>query len=302
LEGIEPEPEDRNSSSLDELKSQRLYMKDLRRLPVLSLEEEREFAGHIAEGDSEARRKMIEANLRLVVKITRKYMHQGISRLDLIEEGNLGLIRAVEKFDVSKNCRFSTYATWWIRQSIERSIANYSRTVRLPIHVSSRVYRISKAMNRFTEKNGREPTPEEIAAEVGLEADSVRKLLCAVVRTCSLETIIDEDGKLTLEEVLPDNRIDQPLSAFEQTRRVEEVASWLDALGDDEKRVIILRYGLDGEEPQTLETIGKTFGVTRERIRQIEQKAMSRLRRIVRTEEHQRRVHLNAKARTNPLV
>ncbi len=265
----------------EEFKVERLYLKDLRKLPVITMEEERVYARRIAQGDTVARRKMIEANLRLVVKIARKYMHQGISHLDLIEEGNIGLIRAVEKFDASRNCRFSTYATWWIRQSIERGIANFSRTIRLPIHISARIYRISKIIRSFIEKNGREPSPEEISEETGLPLDFVTNLFSVVVKTYSLETIIDEDGKLTLEEVLSNTTEEEPLSAFEQTRRVEEVASWLDILGTDEKRVIILRYGLDGEEPQTLESIGKIFGVTRERIRQIEQKSINKLRRIV---------------------
>lgn len=265
----------------EEFKVERLYLKDLRKLPVITMEDEKVYARRIAQGDPVARRKMIEANLRLVVKIARKYMHQGISHLDLIEEGNIGLIRAVEKFDASRNCRFSTYATWWIRQSIERGIANFSRTIRLPIHISARIYRISKIIRSFIEKNGREPSPEEISEETGLPLDFVTNLFSVVVKTYSLETIIDEDGKLTLEEVLANTTVEEPLSAFEQTRRVEEVASWLDILGTDEKRVIILRYGLDGEEPQTLESIGKIFGVTRERIRQIEQKSINKLRRIV---------------------
>jgi RNA polymerase primary sigma factor len=265
----------------EEFKVERLYLKDLRKLPVITMEEERVYARRIAQGDTVARRKMIEANLRLVVKIARKYMHQGISHLDLIEDGNIGLIRAVEKFDASRNCRFSTYATWWIRQSIERGIANFSRTIRLPIHISARIYRISKIISSFIEKNGREPSPEEISEETGLPLDFVTNLFSVVVKTYSLETIIDEDGKLTLEEVLANTTIEEPLSAFEQTRRVEEVASWLDILGTDEKKVIILRYGLDGEEPQTLESIGKIFGVTRERIRQIEQKSINKLRRIM---------------------
>ena len=147
MERITEEREPTNLLLDEEFKAEKLYMKDLRKLPVITVEEEREYARRIAQGDSDARRKMIEANLRLVVKIARKYMHQGISHLDLIEEGNLGLIRAVEKFDASRNCRFSTYATWWIRQSIERAIANFSRTIRLPIHISSRVYRISKIIS-----------------------------------------------------------------------------------------------------------------------------------------------------------
>jgi RNA polymerase primary sigma factor len=281
---LERVTEDKNRLDLlvdEEFKAEKLYMKDLRKLPIITVEEEREYGRRIAQGDPVARRKMIEANLRLVVKIARKYMHQGISHLDLIEEGNLGLIRAVEKFDVSRNCRFSTYATWWIRQSIERAIANFSRTIRLPIHISSRIYRISKIISSHIEKNGREPSPEEIAEDTGLPLDFVTNLFSMVVKTYSLETIIDEDGKLTLEEVLASTTAEEPLSVFEQTRRVEEIASWLDILGTDEKRVIIFRYGLDGEDPQTLEAIGKIFGVTRERIRQIEQKSINKLRRIV---------------------
>ncbi|HBA54088.1 MAG TPA: RNA polymerase subunit sigma [Syntrophorhabdus aromaticivorans] len=281
LGGMTDHRENSYTAYEEEFKAEKLYMKDLRKLPILTMEEEREYARRIARGDSDARRKMIEANLRLVVKIARKYMHQGISHLDLIEEGNLGLIRAVEKFDASRNCRFSTYATWWIRQSIERAIANYSRTIRLPIHISSRIYRISKLINTYLEKNGREPSPEEIALDTGLQLDFVNNLFSLVVKTYSLETIIDEEGKLTLEEVLPSTSAEEPLSVFEQTKRVEEVASWVDTLGNDEKQVIILRYGLDGEETQTLEAIGKKFGVTRERVRQIEQKAINKLRRIV---------------------
>jgi RNA polymerase primary sigma factor len=264
-----------------DLKAEQLYMKELKKLPIISIEEEREYARKISMGDPEARTKMIEANLGLVVKIAKRYVSQGISTLDLIEEGNIGLIRAVEKFDASRQCRFSTYATWWIKQAIERAIANHSRTIRIPIHISSRANRITKFINSYVEKNGKEPTPEEIALNTGFHIDFIKNLFTMIIKTYSLESIIDEEGKLTLEEVLPNTANEEPSLAFEQIQRVEEVASWLDMLSNDEKRVIILRFGLDREEPQTLEAIGKMFGVTRERIRQIEQKALNKLRRIM---------------------
>lgn len=265
----------------DDIQVERLYMRDLRRLPVITVEEEKHYARKVAEGNPEARTKMIEANLRLVVKIARRYVNQGLSFLDLIEEGNIGLIKAVEKFNLAKECRFSTYATWWIKQSIERAIANHSRTIRLPVHVSSRVNRISKIISMYVEKNGREPSLEEISQESGFRIDFVRNLFTMAIKTYSLESYIDENSKLTLEEVIPNPDNEEPLSILEHTRRMEEVASWLDTLNADERKVILLRFGLDGDEPQTLELIGKTFGVTRERIRQIEQKALNKLRKIV---------------------
>lgn len=265
----------------DDIQVERLYMRDLRKLPVITVEEEKMYARKVAEGNPEARKKMIEANLRLVVKIARRYVNQGLSLLDLIEEGNIGLIKAVEKFDLARECRFSTYATWWIKQSIERSIANHSRTIRLPVHVSSRVNRISKIISAAVEKTGREPSLEEISTESGYRIDFVRNLFTMAIKTYSLESYIDENSKLTLEEVIPNPDNEEPLSILEHTRRMEEVASWLDTLNSDERKVIMLRFGLDGDDPQTLESIGKAFAVTRERIRQIEQKALNKLRKIV---------------------
>ena len=275
-----PEAENLRDSRED-FSVEKMYMRELRKISILTLEEEKSFAQRIADGDDDARRRLIEANLRLVVKIARKYSNLGMAYLDLIEEGNIGLIRAVEKFDVGRQCRFSTYATWWIRQSIERAIANYSRTIRLPVHVSSKMHKVSKFISSYAEKNGREPMNEEIAESLGLRKDFVKNLFTMLGKTYSLDSLIDEEGKYTLEDILPDESAEEPLSAYERVRRVEEVASWLDKLEDKERKVIILRYGLDQGEPQTLESIGKSIGVTRERIRQIEQKALNQLRRIV---------------------
>jgi RNA polymerase primary sigma factor len=265
----------------EDFEAEKLYLKDLRKLSTMSEEEEKELAERISRGDHDARRKMIESNLRLVVKIARKYAAAGVSVLDLIEEGNIGLIRAVEKFDLSRKCRFSTYATWWIKQSIERALLNYSRIVRLPVHVSTRLRKISKVMYDYIEREGREPTEEELGRDTDIPAIFIRNLMFIVTRTHSIEALLDEEENLTMEDLLPDLSVDEPLSALEQTKRIEYIASWLDTLRDDEKRVIILRYGLDGAEPQTLEAIGKLVGVTRERIRQIERKAIVKLQRIV---------------------
>jgi RNA polymerase primary sigma factor len=265
----------------EDFQAERLYLRDLRKLSTMSKEQEKELAKKISLGDREARQQMIEANLRLVVKIARKYISAGVSVLDLIEEGNIGLIRAVEKFDLSRKCRFSTYATWWIKQSIERAILNYSRIVRLPVHVSARMRKISRVMCDYIEREGREPTEEELGLNTDIPASFIRNLMFIVTKTHSIEGILDEEDNLTMEDILPDLSIDEPLSALEQTKRIEYIASWLDTLRDDEKKVIILRYGLDGAEPQTLGSIGKLFGVTRERIRQIEHKAINKLQKVV---------------------
>jgi RNA polymerase primary sigma factor len=273
---------------VEDFEAERLYLRDLRKLSTMSEEEEKELAERISRGDHDARRKMIESNLRLVVKIARKYTAAGVSVLDLIEEGNIGLIRAVEKFDLSRNCRFSTYATWWIKQSIERALLNYSRIVRLPVHVSARMRKISKVMHDYVEREGREPTQEELGHDTDIPVSFIRNLMFIVTRTHSIDTLLDEEENLTMEDFLPDLSVNEPLSAFEQTKRIEYIASWLDTLRDDEKRVTILRYGLDGAEPQTLESIGKLFGVTRERIRQIERKAIIKLQRVVKRKNIER--------------
>jgi len=281
MERLTEEEQPMESFEVDDFEAERLYLRDLRKLSTMSEEEEKELAERISRGDRDARQKMIEANLRLVVKIARKYITAGVSVLDLIEEGNIGLIRAVEKFDLSKNCRFSTYATWWIKQSIELAMLNYSRVVRLPVHVSARMRKISKVMHDYIEREGREPTEEELRLGTDIPINFIRNLMFIVTKTDSIDSLLDEEERATMEDFLPDLSVDGPLSALEQTKRIEYIASWLDTLRDDEKRVIILRYGLDGAEPQTLESIGKLFGVTRERIRQIEHKSISKLQKVV---------------------
>jgi RNA polymerase primary sigma factor len=271
-----------NTEPLEEedFQAEKLYMRDLRRLAVMTVDQERDLATRVSAGDLEARRIMIEANLRLVVKIAKKYLNNGLSMLDMIEEGNIGLIRAVEKFNLEKQCRFSTYATWWIRQAIERAICNFARTIRLPVHVSTRIRKISKTVYGYQEREGREPTPEEIVSATEIPIDFVRNLFSIVTQTYSIESMYEEDEGFPAEEMMGSTQ-DEPLSALEQSKRIEEIASWLDDLREDEKKVIMMRYGLDEEEPQTLEAIGKVFGVTRERIRQIESRAIGKLRRIV---------------------
>ncbi len=265
----------------NDFEAEKLYMRDLRKVSTMNKEEEKELAEGIARGDGQSRKKMIELNLRLVVKIARRYTSQGLSILDLIEEGNIGLIRAVEKFDLSRECRFSTYATWWIKQSIERAIGNFARIIRLPTHVSARVRKIGRIVAEYKDRQGHEPSPEEIARLTQIPLDFITNLFTIITKTYSLDTFVDEDEKLRMEDMLAGTTFEEPLSMLEQSKRIEEVASWLDLLRDDEKRVIILRFGIDGADPQTLEAIGKTFGVSRERIRQIESKGIIKLRKVV---------------------
>jgi RNA polymerase primary sigma factor len=288
VEGLKDKKRSIEFVEIDGLQAEKLYMKDLRKLAIMSPEQEKVLATRVHGGDPEARQQMIEANLRLVVKIARRYTTSGLAILDLIEEGNIGLIRAVEKFDLARECRFSTYATWWIRQSIERAIGNYSRTVRLPVHVSARIRKISKTIQDFTEKHEREPTTEEIVEATDIPLEFVKNVFFIVTKTCSIETLLDDDEKLRIEDILPSSPIDEPLSAIERSKRIEEIASWLDTLRADEKKVMILRYGLDGADPQTLESIGKIFGVTRERIRQIEGKTITKLRKVVKRKHIER--------------
>ncbi|MFK5925247.1 MAG: sigma-70 family RNA polymerase sigma factor [Desulfuromusa sp.] len=257
----------------------KLYLKEIQKSQLLTAEDERYLAGLIAAGDNAARERMIKSNLRLVVKIAKRYMNRGLPFLDLIEEGNIGLIKAVEKFKVSKGCRFSTYATWWIRQSIERSIVNQSRTIRLPVHVADDINKLLKISRELVQRLKRDPNVEEIAAAMGTDANHVRRMMTLVKKTYSIEHPLGEGEDYSLIDTIEDTKLVDPETKIEDLDRFAHVQEWMDDLNDNEREILALRFGLDDNDPQTLDTIGKKFGVTRERIRQIEAKSLAKLRK-----------------------
>jgi len=276
--GTEEKEFSRGDVSLDSL---RMYFQDIRAAKLLTPEEEQELARRIAQGDDAARKRMIESNLRLVVKLAKRYMGQGLPLLDLIEEGNIGLIKAVERFKAEKGCRFSTYAVLWIRQSIERALVRQSRTVRLPAHVVGDLKRMIRITRSLTQRLGREPLFEELTKEMGVDADYLNRLMMSVRKATSIESPLDDDGHYHLADILTEEDQPGPLSITEHLELVKLVSSWLELLSPTEKAVIKLRFGLRDGEPKTLEAIGEMFGVTRERIRQIEAKALQRLRKLM---------------------
>lgn len=276
--GKEEERDSFGDATLDSLS---MYLQDIRAAKLLTPEEEQGLARQAAKGDEAARKRMIESNLRLVVKVAKRYMGQGLSLLDLIEEGNIGLIKAVERFKPEKGCRFSTYAVLWIRQSIERGLVSHSRTVRLPAHVVGDLKRMVRITRTLTQRLGREPLLEELAKEMGVEAGYMNRLMMAVRKATSLDTPLDEDDRYHLSDILSEEERPGPFSITEHIELVKLVTSWLELLSPPEKAVIKLRFGLRDGEPKTLEAIGEMFGVTRERIRQIEVKALKRLRKVM---------------------
>jgi len=257
----------------------KIYLRDIQRTPLLTAESEKELARKVEAGDHEARNRMIESNLRLVVKIAKRYINRGLPFLDLIEEGNLGLIKAVERFSLAKECRFSTYATWWIRQSIERSLVNQARTIRLPVHVSDDISRMLRMVRTLTNELHREPSAEEIAVTMKAKPQYVRRLMTLLRRTCSMETPIGDGNDYFLIDTIEDNSLVSPSQLLENVNRFENISRHFTALTENEQKILTLRFGLNDHEPQTLDTIGHQFGVTRERIRQIESKALERLRK-----------------------
>ena len=256
----------------------RMYLKEIGKVPLLSAEEEVELAQRMEDGDQEAKNKLTEANLRLVVSIAKRYVGRGMLFLDLIQEGNLGLMKAVEKFDYHKGYKFSTYATWWIRQAITRAIADQARTIRIPVHMVETINKLIRVSRQLLQEYGREPTPEEIAAAMGITVDRVHEILKISQEPVSLETPIGEEEDSHLGDFLPDENVPVPAEAATFTLLKEQLHEVLDTLTEREQRVLILRFGLEDGKARTLEEVGKEFNVTRERIRQIEAKALRKLR------------------------
>lgn len=256
----------------------RMYLKEIGRVPLLSAAEEIELAKRIEDGDEEAKRRLAEANLRLVVSIAKRYVGRGMLFLDLIQEGNLGLIKAVEKFDYRKGYKFSTYATWWIRQAITRAIADQARTIRIPVHMVETINKLIRISRQLLQELGREPTAEEIAAEMDLSPDKVREIQKIAQEPVSLETPIGEEDDSHLGDFIPDDEALAPADAAAYELLKEQLEDVLDTLTEREENVLRLRFGLDDGRTRTLEEVGKVFGVTRERIRQIEAKALRKLR------------------------
>ncbi len=256
----------------------RMYLKEIGKVPLLSSEDEIELAKRIELGDDDAKQRLTEANLRLVVSIAKRYVGRGMQFLDLIQEGNLGLIKAVEKFDYRKGYKFSTYATWWIRQAITRAIADQARTIRIPVHMVETINRLVRVSRQLLQELGREPVPEEIAARADMQVDRVREIMKVSQEPVSLETPIGEEEDSHLGDFIQDEQVAVPADAATFTMLHEQLMEVLDTLTEREQKVLKLRFGLDDGRPRTLEEVGKEFNVTRERIRQIEAKALRKLR------------------------
>ena len=256
----------------------RMYLKEIGKIPLLSPEEEIELSKRMEEGDEQAKQKLAEANLRLVVSIAKRYVGRGMVLLDLIQEGNLGLIKAVDKFDYQKGFKFSTYATWWIRQAITRSIADQARTIRIPVHMVETINRTIRVSRQLTQEMGREPQPEEIAKVMGIPTERVREILKVSQEPVSLETPIGEEDDSHLGDFIQDDNIPVPAEEAAYTLLREQLGEVMETLTDREQKVLRLRFGLDDGRARTLEEVGQQFNVTRERIRQIEAKALRKLR------------------------
>ena len=276
-DGSEPSSVD-NADNISIDDPVKVYLKEIGRVPLLTPEEEVELAIRISEGDVNAKKRLSEANLRLVVSIAKRYLGRGMHFLDLIQEGNLGLIKAVEKFDYTKGFKFSTYATWWIRQAITRAIADQARTIRIPVHMVETINKVKKVSSQLLHQNGREPSADEIAEELNMPVDKVREIMRVAQEPVSLETPIGEEEDSHLGDFIPDDDAPAPADAASHTMLREQLMEVLDTLTPREEKVLRLRFGLEDGRSRTLEEVGKEFNVTRERIRQIEAKALRKLR------------------------
>jgi RNA polymerase nonessential primary-like sigma factor len=274
----------RSDVSERDLDATRLYLSEIGFSPLLSAEEEVYFARQIAKGSEEARKRMIESNLRLVVKIARRYLNRGLALLDLIEEGNLGLIRAVEKFDPERGFRFSTYATWWIRQTIERAIMNQTRTIRLPIHVVKEINIYLRAARHLSQKLDHEPSPEEISEMLDKPIEDVKRMLGLNERVTSVDVPLGRDSDKSILDAIPDEQNVDPAVLLQDEDIQSCLELWLSQLNDKQREVVEHRFGLHGREVATLEEVGNELGVTRERVRQIQLEALKRLREIMERE------------------
>ena len=289
IEEPEPEPDVLNNTPEEEIDISvpegisiddpvRMYLKEIGKVPLLSAEEEIELAKRMEQGDVAAKKRLSEANLRLVVSIAKRYVGRGMLFLDLIQEGNMGLIKAVEKFDYRKGYKFSTYATWWIRQAITRAIADQARTIRIPVHMVETINKLIRVSRQLLQQYGREPQPEEIAAEMGISEDKVREIMKIAQEPVSLETPIGEEEDSHLGDFIQDDNVPVPAEAAAQTLLKEQLDEVLSTLTEREQKVLRLRFGMSDGRARTLEEVGKEFDVTRERIRRIEAKALRKLR------------------------
>jgi len=262
-----------------------LYLREIARFPLLTVEEEIKLARKIKRGDAKARAHMVRANLRLVVKIARDYQGLGLPLLDLISEGNIGLMKAVERFDPKKGGKLSTYAAWWIKQSIKRALANQSKTIRLPVHLVDKISKIRRVAVQMSEELGREPTDDELAEEIGMVASKVSQLKTAAIRPASLDAPIGDDDSTEFGEIVGDAEAQDPFELLRDKDLRDEVGDLLDVLDERERKIINSRFGLDGGKPKTLEEVGQKFGVTRERIRQLQNIALHKMRRALSKKE-----------------
>jgi RNA polymerase nonessential primary-like sigma factor len=262
----------------DDLDTIKLYLKEIRKSALLTFADEQAIAKRIEAGDAEARARMIESNLRLVVAIGKRYINRGLPFSDIIEEGNLGLIRAVEKFEYKRGFKFSTYASWWIRQAIERAIANQVRIIRLPVHVAELANTYNRTVRKLTQLLGREPSHEEIAKKMRVTVQRVRAVSQVTRETYSLDMLISGEGEDTLQDVLSDDHTPPPSAESDERLRRRYISEWISGLPTTERSILEMRYGLNRQTPRTLDSIGRQFGITRERVRQIENQAIRKLR------------------------